>query len=202
MPKDLYKKINEILDGRQLSISGITRELKNEGYDEHRLFLTGYLRALKDMDKLVEIEVPPSKIYRLMDDSDETSEDVYSLLCDHLKQLDFDYRVPVGIYIAFNLFERPVFRQELKLIGFSEKQIQNQVDDFANIVQESTDTNLKKYRSDITRIDIPSGDRAYEIKSDDENIIQMSNEILIELMKEFVDIRGLVPKTKQTKLSF
>lgn len=202
MPKDLYKKINEILDGRQLSISGITRELKNEGYDEHRLFLTGYLRALRDMDKLVEIEIPPSKIYRMLNDSDETSEDIYSLLCDHLKQLDAEYRVPVMVYIAFNLFERPVFKQELKLTGFSEKQIHNQLNSFDNVIQESMDSNLKKYRSDITRVNIPSGDRAYEISTDDRNIVHMANEILIELMKDLVDIRGLVPKTKQTKLSF
>ncbi|WNY26704.1 hypothetical protein MsAm2_04770 [Methanolapillus ohkumae] len=52
-------------DGRQLSISGITRELKKRGIHEHRLIVTGYLRALNDLKRLNEFDLSPSKIYTL-----------------------------------------------------------------------------------------------------------------------------------------
>lgn len=65
MEEKLNLKLFELLEGRQLSISGLSRELKAGGIDEHRLILTGYLRALRDLNILEEFEVPPSKIYAL-----------------------------------------------------------------------------------------------------------------------------------------
>ena len=65
MAEKLNFKVMELLDGKQLSISGLSRELKAEGIEEHRLVLTGYLRALRDLELLEETEVPPSKIYSL-----------------------------------------------------------------------------------------------------------------------------------------
>ncbi len=65
MEEKLNLKLLELLEGRRLSISGLSRELKARGIDEHRLVLTGYLRALRDLKILEEIEVPPSKIYAL-----------------------------------------------------------------------------------------------------------------------------------------
>jgi len=65
MEEKLNSKLLELLEGRQLSISGLSRELKARGIEEHRLVLTGYLRALRDLNILEETEVPPSKIYAL-----------------------------------------------------------------------------------------------------------------------------------------
>ena len=63
---DLSVEIYNLLkDGRQLSISGITRELKARSLNEHRLIVTGYLRALHDLDCLNEFDLSPSKIYTL-----------------------------------------------------------------------------------------------------------------------------------------
>ena len=56
---------NLLKDGRQLSISGITRELEARKMKEHRLIVTGYLRALKDLDQINEFDLSPSKIYML-----------------------------------------------------------------------------------------------------------------------------------------
>ena len=70
MEEKLNHKLLELLEGRQLSISGLSRELKAGGIDEHRLILTGYLRALRDLNILEEIEVPPSKIYSLPEKAD------------------------------------------------------------------------------------------------------------------------------------
>ena len=63
---DLSAEIYDLLkDGRQLSISGVTRELKARNLNEHRLIVTGYLRALHDLDHLNEFDLSPSKIYTL-----------------------------------------------------------------------------------------------------------------------------------------
>lgn len=62
--KKMVQYISGILhDQNQQSISGITRELQIRGYPEHRLVVTGYLRALHDLDYLDEIQISPSKIY-------------------------------------------------------------------------------------------------------------------------------------------
>ena len=58
MEEKLNLKILELLEGKRLSISGLSRELKARGIDEHRLVLTGYLRALRDLEILEETEVP------------------------------------------------------------------------------------------------------------------------------------------------
>ncbi len=64
--KPLGIPIHQVLkEKNQLSISGIARELKDQGFDEHRLVVTGYLRALRDIGDLAEINILPSKIYML-----------------------------------------------------------------------------------------------------------------------------------------
>ena len=68
------------------------------------------------------------------------------------------------------------------------------------MVTLSRDENLKLYRSEITRISIPVNDPAYEVKTEDAQLISMANMILMETMKDLVDLSGLTPKTKQTKL--
>ena len=49
---DLKESILQILAVRENTISGIHVKLKEMGIDTHRLVLTGYLRAMKDMEIL------------------------------------------------------------------------------------------------------------------------------------------------------
>lgn len=200
MSGNLYEKIHEILDGKQLSISGITRELRNNGFNEHRLVLTGYLRALRDLDRLNEVEIPPSKVYSQMD-NEELFEDIYSLIAINLRDLDLDIRVPVGVFTMSALFRRPVFNCELNLAGLNQGNITKYLETPDCIVGESTDKNLKKFRTDISKIEVPSSNIAYEVTANDEHVVKLANEMLLEMLKNVVDISGLVPKTKQTKLS-
>ncbi|MCL7410501.1 MAG: hypothetical protein P1P69_00015 [Methanosarcinaceae archaeon] len=200
MSGNLYEKIHEILDGRQLSISGITRELRDKGFNEHRLVLTGYLRALRDLDRLNEVEIPPSKVYTHVD-NEELFEDIYSLIAIHLRNLDLDNRVPIGVFTMSALFKRPVFKYELSLVGSNQKHILKYMEMPNCIVRESRDKNLKEFRAEISKIEVPLSDPAYEIVGNDEHIVTLANEMLLEMLKDVVDISGLVPKTKQTKLS-
>ena len=139
MEENLNSKLLELLEGRQLSISGLSRELKARGIEEHRLVLTGYLRALRDLNILEETEVPPSKIYALPEKTTESlsgkvresrsqelpdSKEIYSILRDQLLKINLDSRIPVGVYVISKLFERPCFRRELKLIGITQKHLE------------------------------------------------------------------------------
>lgn len=225
MEEKLNQKLLELLEGRQLSISGLSRELKAGGIDEHRLILTGYLRALRDLDILEEIEVPPSKIYSLPvkvenyipeslpetlegpssenvkdhKHSEKDSEDIYSIFRTQLLKIDLDLRIPVGVFIVSRLFERPCFRKELKLMGITQKHL-DQYLERPGIVWEFPDSLLKKARSEITRIEIPQDDPAYGIRENKEDITGLANEVLTGLIKHRIDLEGLVARSKQTTL--
>ena len=214
MEEKLNFKLLELLEGRRLSISGLSRELKARGIDEHRLVLTGYLRALRDLKILEEIEIPPSKIYTLPEKttgglfekgeetrSQEASdpEELYAILRAQLGKISLDFRIPVGVYVVSRLFERPCFRRELKLIGITQKHLEQYLEK-PGIVCETQDAHLKKARADITKIEIPPDDPAYEIKENREEVTRLANEVLAGLIKHRVDLDGLVAKSKQTTL--
>lgn len=222
MEEKLNLKLLELLEGRQLSISGLSRELKAEGIDEHRLVLTGYLRALRDLEILEEIEVPPSKIYALPEKDHESMsekskesipekgkelqpsetsdpEDIYSIFMTQLNKIDLDLKIPVGVYVISRLFERPCFRRELKLTGITQKHLDQYLAK-PGMVCEVPDTHLKKARADITRIEIPPDDPAYEIRGNKEEVTRLANEVLAGLIKHRIDLEGLVAKSKQTTL--
>ncbi|WP_321419309.1 hypothetical protein [uncultured Methanomethylovorans sp.] len=199
MPQNLNEKINDVLVDRQLSISAITRELKEKGFVEHRLVLTGYLRALRDLKKLQEIEVPPSKVYKRLD-YQEKSTDIFFIIGDQIKNLDMEIRIPLAICILSKLFKRPVFKEELIHLGINSKNVANCLESSACMITVSKDENLKLYRSEITRIPLPANDPAYELKDEDTKMVSMANMVLLDTIKDLVDLSGLTPKTKQTKL--
>ncbi|WP_445474810.1 hypothetical protein ACT9XH_10635 [Methanococcoides methylutens] len=201
MSEDLYTKICRILEKKQLSISGISRELKAEGFDEHRLILTGYLRALRDMHKLNEVEIPPSKVYLCVEGSEILDNDLYSLIAKHLHTLDPDARFPVAVCILSSIFERPVFKEELKMMGINDSHIRKYGRSLV-IVKETTGKDTRDLRRSITRISIPDSDPAYETDPDSvtDEVIALANSVFIALTKDMSDLSGLVPKTKQVTL--
>lgn len=214
MEEKLNLKLLELLEGKQLSISGLSRELKARGIDEHRLILTGYLRALRDLEILEENEVPPSKIYALPEKTMEPlsekgkefrspelsdPEEIYYILKAQLLKINLDFRIPVGVYVVSRLFERPCFRRELKLIGITQKHLEQYLEK-PGIVYEAQDAHLKKARADITKIEIPPDDPAYEMRENKEEVIRFANEVLAGLIKHRLDLEGLAAKSKQTTL--
>jgi len=206
MAEKLNFKVMELLDGKQLSISGLSRELKAEGIEEHRLVLTGYLRALRDLELLEETEVPPSKIYSLPEKGRElspadpsSSEDIYLIFRVQLLKIDLDFRIPVGVYVISRLFERPCFRRELKLVGITQKHLDRYMEK-PGMVCEVSDSSLKKARADITKIEVPPDDPAYEIRENREEVTRLANDVLAGMIKHRMDLEGLVAKSKQTTL--
>jgi len=172
-----------------MSISRLARELKKSGYDQHRLILTGYLRALSDMGQLEEMDIPPSKVYVL---KNKLNRDIYSILKEQLKNIDQSERQEVAVFILTSLFMRPCFRYELELLGIEAQKTKS--------VKESKDSRLKEHRAAVTRIKIPHDDPAFELSDNTQARIK-GTEILINMLNDMIDLDGLKAKFQQTRLA-
>ncbi len=191
MSEKFFNVIINMLKERQLSISSISRELKSEGYDQHRLIITGYLRALYDTGYLVEQEIPPSKVYSYNHIGQET--DLYRILENSLKDVDTEYRYPVAVYILTSLLNRPCFRYELSLIGITPQS--------SPYVRESRSERLKEFREEISRFDVPEGDKAYEMNGHDAGVVLHSSDVIYGIMKNLLDLAGLKSRYHPTRIT-
>lgn len=189
--ENLYLALKTLLEKQQLSISGISRELKAKGHEHHRLVLTGYLRALKDLGYINEEEIPPSKIYSFK--TAQSKKDVYALIAERVSELEPEKRFSISVYVLNRLFNRPCFRCELKKLGVNPR-------DTAGI-NEIRDARVKKYRESIKQISIPPDDPAYEIKTADEQLIEEGTEVLAGIIRDIMNLSGLYLKYQQTKLA-
>src|SRR2546430_3076214 len=61
--KNLKDLVVAYLREQERSISALTKQLRQDGYPFHRLFVTGYLKALADAGILREKDITPSKVY-------------------------------------------------------------------------------------------------------------------------------------------
>jgi hypothetical protein len=190
---DYYHVLTKIMVNKQMSISSIARELKKNGYDQHRLILTGYLRALHELGHLDEIDIPPSKVYIF---KSGMKRDVYTILKDHLKDIDITERLEIAVFILSSLFHRPCFKYELELLGIEARKTET--------VRESKDARLKEHRTAVTRMKIPADDPAFELNgnhSDQSNVSTRGNKVLIEILNDLIDLDGLKAKSQQMKLA-
>ncbi|MDR0335119.1 MAG: hypothetical protein LBH69_04460, partial [Methanomassiliicoccaceae archaeon] len=111
--KDFNRIITECLGRDGLSISALAKELEARGIKQHRLLITGYLRALTDMGYLKEREIPPSKIYQI---SKALPDSIYEMVGKASRKVTNDPDDLI-LFTLFKLFKRPVFESELKAAG-------------------------------------------------------------------------------------
>ena len=187
---EYYNILTKVMANKQMSISSIARELKKNGYDQHRLILTGYLRALHETGYTEEIDIPPSKVYVL---KPGMKRDVYSIVKEHLKDIDISERLGIAVFILTSLFHRPSFKYELELLGIEARKTET--------VKESKDALLNEHRLAVTRIKIPVDDPAFEMNGDTTEIQLLGNKVLIDIIKDLIDLDGLKAKSQQTKLA-
>ena len=187
---EYYNILTKVMANKQMSISSIARELKKNGYDQHRLILTGYLRALHETGYMEEIDIPPSKVYVL---KPGMKRDVYSIVKEHLKDTDISERLGIAVFILTSLFHRPSFKYELELLGIEARKTET--------VKESKDARLNEHRLAVTRIKIPVDDPAFEMNGDTTEIQLLGNKVLIDIIKDLIDLDGLKAKSQQTKLA-
>ncbi len=108
----LKEKIVEILNREEKSISSISKELEKDGIKIHRLILTGYLQALRDLNILKEKEIQPSKIYSVLSNDEKTIYEIIGgYVSEHPESSD------LCLYILYKIFKRPILKWELDKCG-------------------------------------------------------------------------------------
>ncbi len=186
--RDLKFVILELLTDDGRSISSLSRELKKNGYELHRLILTGYLRALTDQHVLKEKDVPPAKIYVPIRGRQK---DIYDVINEAAHNLAEGRRAEeLSLYAMWRLFKRPVFAEELARAGISGEPRGRQA-----TPEERLEAKKVLVRSGFK---IPDSSRAYV---PDANDLGADYQTLLEvIVAAQLDISYLVRETKQTKL--
>ncbi|MBC7109995.1 MAG: hypothetical protein H5T46_03155 [Archaeoglobi archaeon] len=182
----LYEKIKEILKDRELSISSISRELEKKGDKIHRLALTGYLKALRDLGVLEERDVPPVKLFSL---SSLVDSDIYSLVRRELEKLEEERRDRTGVFILMKILNRALTERELEKAGINPR------GKGISIVSEEERREYMK-----SGLKISEDERMYCFSGNNAEVLHDSVTILSSLVRDLTGMRGLYPKFKQKKL--
>ncbi len=106
---------------QERSISALTKQLRQDGYSFHRLFVTGYLKALADVGMLREKDIPPSKVYTT---SAHRELNLYELVGSRCREATKDEadQVRLAIGVLQKLFRRPIFLREIRECGAGPRQ--------------------------------------------------------------------------------
>ncbi len=185
--KTLKNMIISYVKEEERSISGLARRLNKDGHSIHRLFLTGYLRAMADMGVVREKQIPPSKVYST---SANREKNIYETIGDMCKSAEVSdrERPALAVSVLEDLFRRPVFLQELRECGF------DHVNAMSVKGEERSEARKLLLRSGI---EIPGNDPAYIA---DASFEEPSTQILRDLVLDRFDVHHLKVETKQTKL--
>jgi len=170
------------------SISALTTQLKKDGYKFHRLFVTGYLKALSDVGLLKEKAIPPAKVYTA---SVHRERNLYEAVGEKCREVDTDDRAQARLALAVlnKLFHRPIFFRELKEAGY------DLTPEAVLATKEEKEESLKAFRR--MGIAIPTNEPAYYVE-DRRN--EVRDQIVAELLTEKYGLRDLVLGSRQTRL--
>jgi hypothetical protein len=188
--RDLKAVILDLLKEDGKSISAISRDLKGKGFDLHRLILTGYLRAMTDLNVLREREVPPSKIYVPVKGRER---DIYEMIGSKAREMfgEDEHSDAVILFTLNRLFKRPIFFDELIKAGAK-----------TPAGREATKEERQEAKLALTKSGyrIPDSSKAYLVE--DETLEREYLDLLTRILIESFDAGVLVKETKQTRLSF
>ncbi|MDD1748085.1 MAG: hypothetical protein LUQ16_10020 [Methanomassiliicoccales archaeon] len=188
--KDLRYIILEILKEDGKSISAISRELEKRGYDQHRLILTGYLRAMSDLNVLREKEVPPAKLYVIAKGGEQN---IYEVVGEKVRGLYGEgEKSDKLILVALNkLMHRAVFSDELSKAG---------VKTYPGHEASREERQDAKQALIKSGFKVPDSVKAYTI--DAPECEKDYFEVVTRLLADLYNINYLVKETKQTRLTF
>ncbi len=184
--KDLV--ISYIRD-QERSISALTKQLETDGYTFHRLFVTGYLKALSDVGMLKEKEIPPAKVYTA---SAHRESNLYEMVGERCREASADESAQTRLAVATlqRLFRRPIFLRELRESGFS-----GAVD--APAVGKEEREEARRALAKLG-LQIPTNEPAYRLE---ERRNDVRDAILCDIIIERFGLTPLVLETKQMKLT-
>ncbi|MDH4123928.1 MAG: hypothetical protein OEV21_07595 [Thermoplasmata archaeon] len=188
LDKDLKTIILEHLSDDGLSISALSRILNEKGIKIHRLELSGYLKAMSDMNVLRAREVKPSKVFS---PCQSKRKNIYEQIEDAIRQEegDEDKRANLALFTMSKLFKRAVFEKELRMCGF--------------IGSPNCRKASEKERTEASQILAKAGmrispsDIAYVSNA---NLNQAYHRIIANLLIESAGIRQYISETKQKTL--
>ena len=186
--KDMKELVLEVLKKDAASISGVSRELAERGIKLHRLELTGYLKALADMNVLKEKDIKPAKVFSL---SSTREKNLYELIGQSSANnaLTADERATLASYCLQKLFKRAVFDMEVRRCG-----LDGLVDGRRASQEERAEAKIVLSRMGYK---IPNSDVPIIVEKD---LDQQFLSVLAEVVIERFNARSYVKETVQTKL--
>ncbi len=186
--KELKNLIISYVKQEERSISALARELERDGLRMHRLFLTGYLRALADLGIVREKQIPPSKVYTT---SVYKEKNLYEAVGDAVRAMTDDdkERSRLAVAVLQHLFRRPVFLRELNECGLGEIVVASRVTG-----DERTEARKSLFKNGVK---VPANDPAYVVGDPDTEEVQ---EILAHVLLGKFRAQHLVLDTVQLRL--
>ena len=188
MKRDIVERplkdiIIEILGKDGLSIHSLSEKLTEKNIKIHRLVLTGYLRALRDMGILKERDIKPAKVFSIQQSKKKS---IYQLIGEKARIINEEKAADICLYSLYRIFNRPIFLRELNRagVGMPENGIK--------VVGKDRQEALKILLN--AGFDIPRNNSAFIPKKryDEEFAI-----ILTELILDSYNIKNLVNKNIQ-----
>ncbi len=186
--KDMKELVLEVLRKDPMSISGVCRELAAKGIKLHRLELTGYLKALADMNVLREKNIKPAKVFSL---SSAREKSLYELIGDSCEKTGRtpDERATLAAYTLQKLFRRAVFDMEVRRCG-----VQGSVEG-----RKATSEERSEAKAILTRMSykVPNSDVPTVVEKDLEQEFLL---VLADVVVERFNARSYLKETTQLKL--
>lgn len=187
--RNLKDLVVSYLRVQERSISSLTKQLKQDGYSFHRLFVTGYLKALADVGMLREKAIPPSKVYTTSAHREPNLYELVGARCREAAKEEPE-QARLAVAVLQKLFRRPIFLRELRECGFAA----------AVDVPPAPREEREEARRGLVKLglQLPTNEPAYAVQ---ERRTDVRDDILYELVVERFGMAGLVLETKQTKLT-
>ena len=187
--RNLKDLVVSYLRVQERSISSLTKQLKQDGYSFHRLFVTGYLKALADVGMLREKDIPPAKVYTT---SAHREPNLYELVGSRCREAVKDEadQVRLAVGVLQKLFRRPIFLREIRECGFSA----------AVDVPQAPREEREEARRGLVKLglQLPTNEPAYGLP---DRKSEARDDILYDLIIQRFGMGGMVLETKQTKLT-
>jgi len=186
--KDLKELVLEVLKKDQMSISGVSRELSAKGVKLHRLELSGYLKALADLNVLKSKDIKPAKVFSVSSTREKNLYELIGECCSNVARSQND-RATLTTYCLQKLFRRAVFDLEVRRCG-----IEGEADGRKATAEERSEA-----KSILSRLGykIPNSDLPTIVEKDlDEQFLQ----VLADVVVERFNAAPYMKQTTQTKL--
>ncbi len=186
--KNLRDLVMSYLRNSESSISGVARQLQKDGHRLHRLFLTGYLKALADMGMVKEKEIPPAKVYTIASRREKNLYEAVGERC-RARVASEDEAAVLALAVLQRLFHRPIFLRELRACGFTSGPRVHEID---GPRREDARRALGK-----VKVLIPTNELAYAMDSD---VGAVRDEVIAQVLVERFAAMDLVVPTVQGRL--